>query len=381
MAARPPLELYEKVNALPSEQVAEALSLPRARERFKYACVACTSSDALDIRHGKPSKCFSCGRSFSNVDLAMHAWGVEKEDACQRLADQFGVITPTPLASSPRRPIAYRRPAAPTPASRQKPDVEPPALARLRDEGIIPQLPPVVYAAILEALTLTADGTTYLRSRGLEREAAIDYGFRSIDGEREWTALGEALRSTFRPDPASASARWAPPWGGRAPALVLPFRVRADVVGLQLRDMRVGVQKDKYRTLMPAGATLPPFNADALLACAGEVLHVAEGELNAFTLMSAGAIAVGLKSAIWPEAWTPALEHVRRLVVWFDFDQASDPKAVSFASTLQARFGSTWLQERTRRVPLPLSAAGKNLDANDLHLRGVLRDYIARAAD
>jgi hypothetical protein len=96
--------------------------------------------------------------------------------------------------------------------------------------------------------------------------------------------------------------------------------------------------------------------------------------------MLAGARAVGLKAAVWPDEWTERVRAVRRLVVWFDLDKGSDKKAVTLGGLLQAAFGSAWREARTVRVPLPLGPDGRNLDANDLHLRGVLRDYIARAA-
>lgn len=419
MTARPPRALYDAVNALSAERVAEVLGLTKARERGKYACPACPSSDALHAYRGdgRGFYCFACGTAMSAVDAGIAVWGLDHAGACQRLADAFG------LAVIGSAPLPYRPPpASRVPTSAAESSVKPsvpwthPALDALRVTGVVPQLPPAVYGAILDAVTLTADGAAYLRGRGIDPDAASDYGFRSIDGAREWAALGDALAGDFhageleaaslyretensgensdatakvdgssRPESRkvgeSAGSVWAPPWGGYRPALLMPYRVAGQVVAIQCRDLTVGGDKKlRYRALIPYGAHRPPFNADAIADCTGDVLHVVEGELNAFTLMQAGARAVGLKAAVWPPEWTARVRDVRRLVVWFDLDKGSERKAATLGGLLQASHGAAWVAQRTRRVPLPLGPDGRNLDANDLHLRGVLRDYTARAA-
>lgn len=397
MTARPPRALYDAVNALSADRVAEALGLTKARERGKFACVACASSDGLHAYRGdgRGFYCFVCGTAFSNVDAALHRLGVDHATACAHLAGHFGLSADAPLPYRP--PPASRKTATQT-------AVTYPALDRLRADGVVPQMPTAVYAAVLEALTLTPNGAAYLRGRGIDPDSASDYGFRSIDGAREWAALGEQLGATFvdaeleaanlyrvpenhganhggKSGEKSGAAVWLPPWSGQRPALLMPYRVAGEVVAIQLRDLTPGGDKKvRYRALIPTGAPRPPFNADAVTDCAGDVLHVTEGELNAFTLMQSGARAVGLKAAVWPDEWTARVRDVRRLVVWFDLDRGSEKKADTLGGMLQSAFGVPWLLDRTRRVPLPAGDDGKNLDANDLHLRGVLRDYIARAA-
>jgi hypothetical protein len=381
---RPPLDLYRVVNAIGSDRMVEVLGLTRARERFKYACVRCSSSDGLDMKPGKRPKCFVCcgdGEGFSNVDLAMLHWGLTKEEACTQLAAHCGLSADRPLPYVP--PPAARKSQTPAPVSF-------PALDSLRADGMVPQLPAAIYRAILDALNLTADGAAYLRTRGLDADEARVYGFRSIDGRHQWADLGEQLGGEFMVAEMEAAnlyrvwnaapPAWSPPWDGKRPALLMPYWLDGEVVAIQLRDMTPGGEKEqRYRALIPTGAPRPPFNADAIARCAGGVLHVAEGELNAFTLMQAGVQAVGLKAAVWPDEWTARVREVRRLVVWFDLDAGSITKGLNLADMLQAAHGSTWLKERTRQVELPV-ANGKNLDANDLHLSGHLRDYIARAA-
>lgn len=85
---------YGEVNgALSGADVAGEVGLSPARERHKYACPACPSSNAL---HAYPrpkggAYCFSCGASFSAVDLAAAALGLSPAEACRRLAERFGI--------------------------------------------------------------------------------------------------------------------------------------------------------------------------------------------------------------------------------------------------------------------------------------------------
>jgi hypothetical protein len=101
MAAHPPRALYDAVNGIEAGTLAEMLGIARARERGKFACVACPSSDGLHAYRGggRGFYCFACGTAFSAVDAAMAVWGLEHGDACQRLADAFGLTAST---SEPR---------------------------------------------------------------------------------------------------------------------------------------------------------------------------------------------------------------------------------------------------------------------------------------
>jgi len=101
---RPTRELYAAVKALARDRVAAAVGLKRAPKAGgrMYACPACPGSDALSL-YGGGFKCHSCGTWFSNVDLAMAAWGLEKEAACLTLADRLGVYVPDAPQTTPRR--------------------------------------------------------------------------------------------------------------------------------------------------------------------------------------------------------------------------------------------------------------------------------------
>jgi hypothetical protein len=335
--------------------------------------------------------CHTCGEGGDVFAFAMKALGFTFPAAKSYLADRCGVRLddPAPFYPPPApRPITAVMTAAP---------VEHPALVRMRAEGCTPQLPTAVYGAVLDALTLTPDGATYLRGRGLEPDAAHGYGFRTIDGLREWTALGEALGESFCPDELEAAglyqsrddapAVWSPPWAGRMPALVIPYKLAGECIAVRFRALDPLAVR-RYHTL---GGASPrePFNADALHRCAGRVLHIAEGELNAYALALAGCHAIGLPGALtWRDEWTERLADVGQLVAWFDDDPdrmvrgevkpgTGHQAASRLRLRLVERYGRAWVEARVLVVKLPRDPEGVPLDANDLHQRGHLGRYIA----
>ena len=91
---------WDDVNAIDAVEVADRLGLTKAkRERGKYGCVSCASSDALHAYprgrgHGGGFYCWSCNTSFSNVDAACAVWGLDAVGACRQLAESFGVLIP-----------------------------------------------------------------------------------------------------------------------------------------------------------------------------------------------------------------------------------------------------------------------------------------------
>lgn len=381
----PPLP-WEEVNARPAPEVARLLGLTPARERGKFACPVHGGSDSLHAYKGDGAGfyCFSgCQRAYSNVDLAAAVWGMTPADTCKRLADLFGILYERTLAGagSGERRSAPRSSAAPPP--RPAP-ARPPAPEPAEDPAAIAARQ-AVYAAVLERLTLGTEGRAFLAGRGFhgfEELAAAD-GFRSLDGLEGWRALWRALRRDF-PDAAldavlrppkddGSGERYALPFGGRAPVLVLPYRYRGEVVGLRFRNLAPRDKRDRYRDL---GSRRPPmpFNADALEGAAGQELHVVEGELNAWTLKGAGLRAVGLPGAAtpWRPTWTPLVRDVARLVAWYDADKGGQKGAANLAAALQAELGGAWLERHGRKVTPPA-------DPNQLLIDGTLYDHIDAA--
>jgi hypothetical protein len=255
----------------------------------------------------------------------------------------------------------------------------------LRADGEMPAEPREVYAAILTVLQLEGMGGEYLESRGLQAEAAGLYGFRAIPAA-EWRELAAVLRDSYLPCELALAGLWSDkagrvslPWGGRAPALVIPYRHKADTIGLRFRNLTPDCPKEKrYWTL--AGVTLPlPFNADALEpeGDSGE-LHLCEGELNAYTLREHGLRAIGLPGAgSWRSEWAGMIAGAigeGRLVTWYDSDTAGQKGERKLAENLTEILGRPWLKEHGKRVTLP-----PGRDANDLHRDGKLNAEVKRA--
>ena len=375
---------WQEVNEADARQVAELLGLERAREAGKYACPVHGGSDSLHAYrgNGRGFYCWgACQRKFSNVDLAAAIWSMEPADACRELAGRLGILvlepkraitrqnrvkraragTPTPAA--PPRPVA--RPTANTDA---KP--EPAEFAELRADGYFPQQPPSVYADVLALLPLTDRGADYLHGRGLNPDNAREYGFRSLDGFQAWEELGAGLAESFLPSELEYAGLHSYPWGGRAPALLIPYRHAGQVVGVRFRNLTPDTPHGmRYRDLTGAKPPLP-FNADAL---GGAELHIVEGELNAYTLHLYGLAAIGLPGVHgWREEWAGMLRTCSRLVAWYDADNAGEQGRGKLAATIQGTLGKGWLKERGRSVRTPQ-------DANDLHRKGELHAHIERA--
>jgi hypothetical protein len=249
----------------------------------------------------------------------------------------------------------------------------------------MPAEPREVYAGILTVLQLEGSGAEYLESRGLQAEAARLYGFRAIPAG-EWRELETILLASYLPCELALAGLWSDkagrvslPWGGRAPALVIPYRHKSETIGLRFRNLTPDCPKEKrYWTL--AGMTLPlPFNADALEpeGDSGE-LHIVEGELNAYTLREHGLRAIGLPGAgSWRSEWAGMIAGAigeGRLVTWYDSDTAGQKGERKLAETLAKTLGRPWLKKHGKRMTLP-----PGRDSNDLHRDGKLDAEVKRA--
>ncbi len=269
----------------------------------------------------------------------------------------------------------------------------------------MPSDPAAVYAAVLDALTLTSRGAAYLEARGLPIAAAERYGFRSMDDAHTWAALFDHLAETFTAAELQADGvAWGEgetfpagsprfPWGGKAPAVLIPYWHAGAPAGIRFRHLDPHAPKhQRYRTLAGADPAVP-FNAAELRALAGAELHIIEGEFNALTLGLYDLRAIGIPGAQrWQEAWTPLLEPARRVVVWFDDDPpttrpdgttvagAGDQARRNFATAMVKHYGRAWVRDRFRLATIPRGPDGRKRDANDLHLAQELH-AIVDAAD
>lgn len=311
--------------------------------------------------------------------------------ALRELAPRAGVVLEArpearPLGGAkapPRRPAASPKalprkapPKAvqPLPAEADAPD----PCAPLREMGLIPAPRPFVHQVVREALTLGAEGRTYLRDRGFDPDAAEAYGFRSIPTRKAWELLEEALREEFLPEELERAGIKHLPMG-RAPALLIPYHTPEGAPWtFRLRSLTADAGW-RYATLQ--GDAIPyPFNAQALAGLTRDhELHIVEGEINAYALQAHGLRAVGLDGAgKWRPEWTAGLRDAARVVAWYDDDDAGTDGWRKLTQTLAAGIGRRWTDDRVRRVKITKQDGRK--DAADLHRRGELAPLLEEAA-
>jgi hypothetical protein len=382
---------WTEVNARAGYEVAKLLEphgLRPARERYKWACPACTSSDGFHTwpRGGRRSKCFVCQTLLKNVDLAALVRGEEPRDACRWLAGQLGIyVEPwTPGSPAPRRRSDPRAP----PREVVRPPTPLEALLALPN----PILPEVLYADVLERSTLTPAGAAYLRRRGIPEAFARSMGFRSLDGPRAWSALRAHLASTYPPEtlraagfPHNEKGRVWIPFGGLVPMLLIPFRsggrtifVRMRTIGPPPGRLREVIPDwddpgNRYRAPLHVVPSLP-FNADALAAA---IVHVVEGELNATTLIlpDYGLDAIGLPGAwVMEPGWIQLLGNARMIVTWYDDDLAGRLARANLDAAFTAVHGAEWTATHVFHMNLPAKR-----DPNRLHCERALARIVASA--
>ena len=376
---------WDEAKARDAQEVARRLlRLQEAREARKFSCLECKSSDALHARPEGGFFCYSCGKGWSNVDAVAHVLGIEPAEACREIAQAFGIPFPDAGAG---RPTFRPHPSRPRKA------VEAPRMAGKGE--VVPEAARDVYRATLETLKAEGTGSTelspaglaYLEGRKLAPEASGWYGFRSVEGAQGWDRLRQELEKGFPLEALEASGWWSrteqgelrysPPFGGRAPALVIPYwDLQWQVVGLRFRSLSARDKGSRYRDL-PGKQPALPFNAPALhgLEASSSVVHLVEGELNAWTLHLRDAVAVGLPGAgkPWEQGWPALFRHAELLVLWFDTDEAGERGLRRAVDTLAGTLGPSWVRARVRRERLP-----PGRDVNDLERSGELGAYFQR---
>lgn len=138
MSDLPPLP-WDEVNRRDSEHVLKFLGVqPAGTEPRKYPCIQCASHDAL---HAYPErdgsallKCFSCGRSWSNVDAVMHVQRVDEAKACKILARYFGIHFEEDMETRRAEARKYVFPDPPEPSPRAPANARP-----VQNDGRIPR--------------------------------------------------------------------------------------------------------------------------------------------------------------------------------------------------------------------------------------------------
>jgi hypothetical protein len=382
---------WTEANAADSRKVASILRLEGAKEKDKFSCIECASSDGLHAYQGGGLKCYACGKWWSNVDAAAHVWGLFQEDppieALKRLATDLGIFVPEPPAPRQRdvtgakavvgryrkqRRQALRPPTSTPPRPKKTPhraaESLSPETERLHQE---------VYGELLYLTGLSSTASSFLNGRGLNPEGAEAYGFRSIS-PKEWGDV-EAKLESMTPEHRAASGLYtssgfSPPFGGYAEVLVLPYyRDASDHAPrcLRFRNLTPRGKGNRYRDLHGNRPAFP-FNAQAMTADDlehGREIVLTEGELDAYTLHERGEVALGFSgtSLVGLEWLLPRLRVAGKVVAFFDADDAGDKAVEKLRDALQAEYGPEWVKDKlTRRRPM----AGK--DANDLRVKGLI---------
>ncbi len=364
---------WTEVKQQPALAVAELLEWNAVNgQRKNFPCPVCDSSDAL--RFYPKQNWFHCfshgGRPLTTIDFVMAVRGCSNADACRWLAGQFGI------AYEDGRPAPAQPQLPPVPRPRRTTTQEDnlAALARL----IAPVEPHEVYARLHARLRLSPAGAAYLAARGLHPAHADAYGFRSLDGPEDWHAVRDVL-AQLRPEERAASGfpadegRLVLPLGARSPLLLIPFWRRGALVGLRFRNLDPGagqkheaagkrkVRIPKYLSLRDAPPAWP-FMADGLRA---RVVHVVEGELNAWTLAlpsyrmpDTGACGIQ-GAAVWRPVWTSALRAADYVVLWYDADRAGREAVALLRDEFAGRTesaGSRRTPAGSRPPPMPTSS-------------------------
>lgn len=345
---------FREVNhELSGLRVAQEVGLKSARERHKFACVACDSSDALHAYPGQGDGlyCFGCGTSFSAVDLGSTVWGLSPVEVCRRLAERFGIESDLPYERSPT-----------TRTESAKHVVD--DLQRVRAE---------VYGDMVASLSLGSGGRAYLRGRGLNPDFASVQGLRSIDCLTEWSELYDHFASTHSMEALEAAGlardgkAWMP-WWGKAPAILIPYVSRADQVeAIRFRRMTPGDRR--YMVPLGAGARIP-WRAETFDGPRPLDFVITEGELDALSLLQAGYESVALGGATPSrailESVVDAVEHASTIALWTDADAAGEGAVDRLARLLAERYGWDWVESHVVRWR-------SAIDANDMAASGELQ--------
>ena len=349
-----PTPWREVRRALDGPRVAAELGLKAARERSKFGCVACDSTDALHV-YKDGAKCFSCGWSGSVIDLAALHWRVEPREACRRLAERFGV-QPDPMRRGGGMLAELERgePGRPEKGANGG-AISSPYRSAIAEAGLVARLE--VLGDMIARTTLGSSGRDYLAGRGLSPDLADAHGVRSMGGPDDWRATWADLTRLHGIEGMEAAGlardgrAWIP-WGGKVPAIVLPYLdLGGHVVAVRWRRSD-DVRENRFRTPL-GGATPIPWHAEAVDAPRPLRLVVAEGELDGLALCQAGYDAIGLGGATPSTAvltWlVEALEDVEHLALWTDADAAGDGAVDRLAAQLAERYGASWVRARVSR--------------------------------
>ena len=363
-----PAVLYCRL--LDARAVAGLLDIPAAKEGGKHACPNCGSSDALHVYKGpgQGSHCFSCEKSPDAIDLVRLVAGMEFFEAVGWLARQFGFSdlldngsrgADHAKAKARRRRIANKM--------REKRE------EKARIEKAQKAVARSVFTDLWAKMRLGPSGCKYLEGRGVPREVADHFGISSVESKEEWR---EIRSSVWPPDLEDAglvgrgdNGPYPLPW--RAPFLVIPYAHGGQIDLLRFRDLSGGNQK--YLSPIGHRPTAPYQSENAYkFADTHDTLFVCEGEINALSVIYAGAPAVGsCGNGVWESAWSRPFRWYRNVMILCDGDEAGIRFSQKVKKQTQKVLGADWVNKRLRRRKFV-----DGMDANDALQEGQLKRLV-----
>lgn len=353
-------QLLQHLKALDTIDVISWLGLDKGQGRTRYTCPWCDKpymSVNLD-RYGAGARCYygACPgpdvKVYDNICLVQAVYGLEFLDACNLLAQQFGLSEgdlPQKLPCPPkRRRTGYK----------------------VREERIV-----CLLEQLYHKLELGEQGAAYLASRGIPEEVARDLGIKSVERLARW----ESLVGSLSPDEQeqcgllySDNTRVVP---GHAPSLLIPYfdeRGRLDSFRFRLIDGWT-----RYWALS-GHAPQVPFLAQAVsIALEKKMpLYVTEGEIDAISLIVSGRCALsGSGAATWRHEWVEQWLALEEVIIIADADASGHDFAKCVLQACVEVHGRGWARTHVRALQCP----PRIKDANELLQKKLLSRVLEEA--
>jgi ribosomal protein S27AE len=418
---------WNTLRTLDPALVLERLNVSKAREKDKWSCPSCGSSDALH-NHKDHTYCFSCQGSFNAVDLAEIVHGISAIDAAYWLGEEFQIAMPerASLARSSRtKSASFKRPAKRGRArSKRKKALRstydtrsPSSLAHTMEveEGTAPdggRLDPAMWSVVAQVIEASVPYEStdmkryFTQERGFVFEdddawlAFLDFSeIRAVTREPWQGAVYELCTQTHIHCPIEDNpnfhalqaagllnlsdkpregrenesevecikrTHWVAPYGYDV-FLVMPyFDMKGALVDVRFRRIDGGGHP-KMKSLTGRGAAPVPYLSWLSYPFAKEtgILFVVEGEMDALALCHVGIPAIAVPGAsAWKPAWCEDWIDFEHVVCWADHDKAGAELKTKIDASVMAELGLSW---RTQHLHVVTHSSSK--DANEVLIR------------
>lgn len=341
---------FDDARALDIVSVINVLELVKYKERNKWRCPNC-GTGALHAYQSNLAKCHTCQADkevFNTIDLTMATLGCDAGEACDYLAERFGLsdvdshtFTPTRRTYNPPVPRAHTH----TRTS---------ALQRVCE---ITHTEERINAAASHLLTR---GITPCAPVGMMDAAAWE------ELKKELGEGGMQASGLMRDDEGSLkSLLYA------FPVLVFSYRnpngsldsLRFGTFGeSRARDRR------KYMSCFDTVSSAPYLMQAPI---EGDVIYLCEGEINALSLRTLGLCAYSCSgSGTWQDAWCRIFAGVRVVLVT-DGDAGGEVWSAKIIESFSRMYSAQHVMNHVSHLAMP-----PKKDANDLLMSGLLARFI-----